>query len=80
MKRYLLPLLAALALPTAVNADSVWLLLRGGHPLDAATMEKIEMKDMEQCELMGALFMSSERLNFSEERIKRRGFECFEGK
>ena len=28
MKRLLLPLLAALALPTAVNAESYWLVLR----------------------------------------------------
>ena len=27
MKRLLLPLLAALALPTAVNAETIWLLL-----------------------------------------------------
>ncbi|MBO8204580.1 hypothetical protein [Prochlorococcus marinus] len=53
MKRLLLPLLAALALPNAVNAESVWLLLRGGHPLDPKTLEKIEMKDMEQCEQQG---------------------------
>ena len=56
MPRFLIPLLAALALPTDVNAESVWLLLRAGDPLDAATMEKIEMKDMQQCELMGSLF------------------------
>ena len=29
MKRLLLPLLAALALPTAVNAETWWLLVRG---------------------------------------------------
>ena len=30
MKRLLLPLLAALALPTAVNAESYWLILTYG--------------------------------------------------
>ena len=82
MKRLLLPLLAALALPTAVNAESYWLLIRGGYPNEPA-FEKIEMKDSDQCEEMGALFMSSSRLNFSpfeDKKIKRRGFECFEGK
>ena len=36
MRKLLIPLslLAALALPTAMNAESVWLLLRGGHPLN----------------------------------------------
>ena len=29
MKRLLLPLLAALALPTAVNAETWWLIMRG---------------------------------------------------
>ena len=40
MKCLLLPLIAAIALPTAVNAESVWLLLRGGHPLDPKNIEK----------------------------------------
>ena len=30
MKRLLLPLLAALALPSAVNAETWWLIMRGG--------------------------------------------------
>tara|TARA_B100000945_G_C19822740_1_gene341376 strand:- start:139 stop:366 length:228 start_codon:yes stop_codon:yes gene_type:complete len=55
MRKLLIPLslLAALALPTAMNAESVWLLLRGGHPLNPATLEKFEMKDLEQCEQQG---------------------------
>ena len=39
--------------------------------------EKIEMKDLDQCEMQGALFMSSERLYRTNEM---RGFECMEGK
>ena len=53
MKKIVLLLLPALILPTSLNAESVWLLLRGGHPLNPATLEKIEMKDMEQCEQQG---------------------------
>ena len=45
MKRFLLPLLAALALPTAVNAESYWLIVF----LNASTSQKIEMNSMEQC-------------------------------
>ena len=48
MKRLLLPLLAALAVPTSVNADSVWLIIRNGYGLG-----KIEMKDMDQCKSQG---------------------------
>ena len=41
MKRLLLPLVAALALPTAVNAETVWLMIssKGTH-----AMVKIEME------------------------------------
>ena len=53
MKRLLFPLLAALALPTAVNAESYWLILTNG-PTDA--YEKIEMGSLEQCEEEGKKF------------------------
>tara|TARA_B100000965_G_C19486124_1_gene710843 strand:- start:678 stop:833 length:156 start_codon:yes stop_codon:yes gene_type:complete len=49
MKRLLLPLLAAIALPTAASAESHWLVLYkiqcgmdSGHPCGVA-MEKIQM-------------------------------------
>ena len=55
MKRLLLPLLAALALPTAVNAETVWLLIssKGTH-----AMVKIEMESMEKCEERGYIWAS----------------------
>ena len=43
MKRLLFPLLAALALPTAVNAESYWLVL------EYEGMNRIEMESLEQC-------------------------------
>ena len=49
MKRFLTPLLAALALPTAVYAESYWLVLSKYEN----AIEKIEMKSMEQCEEQG---------------------------
>ena len=55
MKRLLLPLLAALSLPTAVNAESYWLVLilgMGGNDKPAA-FEKIEMSSMEGCQKEG---------------------------
>ncbi len=48
MKPFLIPLLAALVLPTAVNAETIWLVLSrkfGGF-------EKIEMRDIEHCQEM----------------------------
>ena len=49
MKRFLTPLLAGLALPTAVYAESYWLVLSKYEN----AIEKIEMKSMEQCEEQG---------------------------
>ena len=48
MRKFLIPLLAAFALPTAVNAETIWLVLSRSE----AGFEKIEMKDMEKCEEM----------------------------
>ena len=48
MRKFLIPLLAAFALPTAVNAETIWLVLS----ISEACFEKIEMKDMEKCEEM----------------------------
>ena len=56
MKRLLLPLLAALALPTAVNAESYWLLFYVGGD-DASDLEKIEMDSLEKCKKQGELFL-----------------------
>ena len=40
-------------------------------------MELIEMKDIDQCEKQGKLYLKSERIKFYD---GTRGFECFEGK
>ena len=76
MKRLLLPLLAALALPTAVNAESVWLIIgyrTGPGLLAPVALEKIEMQDMTQCVEQGKKFISN--------RIRKTSiFECIEGK
>ena len=55
---------------------TVWLLIRDGY-LATPAFEKFEMQSFEQCEMQGAVFMSSKRLYRSSER---RGFECIEGK
>ena len=64
MKRLLLPLLAALAIPTAASAESYWLVIykthcgvSGQNPCGVA-MEKIEMKSLKQCEENGQDWIS----------------------
>ena len=52
MKRFLIPLLATLALPTAVNAESYWLIMSGHSLL------KIEMESLAQCEKQGYIWAS----------------------
>ena len=49
MKSFLLPLLAAFALPTAVNAESVLLWLSLKEPSSEPTQEKILMTSLEKC-------------------------------
>ena len=48
MKRFLIPLLAALALPTSVNADTRYILIAKGAGFVAVPMESEE-----QCEQAG---------------------------
>ena len=73
MKRLLLPLIAALALPTAVNAESYWLILRVDDDDSGVALEKIEMKSMEQCEEQGYEW---EYIGFGSSRY----YKCFIGK
>ena len=49
MRRFLLPLLAALALPTSVNAETIWFVY-GWASTGRAVMDKIEVESMEDCE------------------------------
>ena len=59
MKLLLLPLLAVISLPTAVNAESYWLILRIDDDDSGVALEKIEMKSMKQCEEQGEDWYSS---------------------
>ncbi len=56
MRKLLIPLLAALALPTAVNAESYWLVLTMGSlsgKTGIAAMEKIEVVSWDFCNQQG---------------------------
>ena len=74
MKRFLTPLLAALALPTAVYSESYWLVLRVDDDSGVA-LEKIEMRSMYQCEEQGEDWASSFGIGGSDSYYK-----CFKGK
>ena len=81
MKVLLFPLLAALTLPTAVNAESYWLILSYGIPAfsQLGGLEKIEMVSLEACEKEGRRWENSPT---HENRLKRefRRFHCVVGK
>ena len=81
MKRLLLPLLAALALPTAVNAESVYLLVniadRVGTTPDSASSFVIPMKTISGCEEGGLKLISSDRFKLNGQEVR---FECIEKK
>ena len=75
MKRFILPLLAALALPTAVNAESHWLILT--FAISGASLEKIEMPSAEVCEEEGRKWENSS----TQRQVPRfRSFHCVIGK
>ena len=55
MRKLLVPLLAAFALTTAVNAESYWLVISAASQA-SASLQKIEMSSMYQCEEQGKIF------------------------
>ena len=79
MKCLLLPLLAALALPTAVNAESVYLVVKtttGSMMRENGQLMVVPMKTMDGCEEAGQKLISSERF-FHPQNVS---FECLESK
>ena len=75
MRRFLIPLLAALALPNAVNAESHWLILT--FAISGASLEKIEMPSAEACEKEGRKWEKSP----TQRQVPRfRSFHCVIGK
>jgi hypothetical protein len=85
MKRLLLPLLAALALPSAVNAESVYLVVKtttGSMMRENGQLMVVPMKTMDGCEEAGQKLVSSERfIKGKFGKITRDiSFECLESK
>ena len=87
MKRLLLPLLATLTLPSVVNAESYWLVLRWKFS-SSGGLEKIEMNDLDQCNTEGKKW--EQTILTKEETIVKRevggkrsvsfGYSCVIGK
>ena len=78
MKRLLLPLLAALALPTAVNAESHWLIIRATSYGESNAFEKIEMESAEDCDKEGKRWIDSQTDNVFKNKAKY--YHCVIGK
>ena len=75
MYRFFIPLLAAIALPTTVNAESTWLVLKISGRKSAAYLEKIEMESMAQCEEQGKFWRTKDP-----NRFENLDFVCLKGK
>ena len=77
MRKLLVPLLAALSLPTAVNAESHWLIIQvaTGHRWNA--LQKIEMESAEACDKEGKRWINSPTQESDE---SHRSFHCVVGK
>ena len=85
MRKLLIPLLAALALPTAVSAESVYLVVKtttGSMMRENGQLMVVPMKTMDGCEEAGQRLVSSERfIKGKFGKITRDiSFECLESK
>ena len=77
MKSFLLPLLAALALPTAVNAETWWLMAAGRYS-QAAHSWAIPTSSEKECEEAGQKFFKGDYPWTIAE--KARAYVCVKGK
>jgi len=79
MKRLLLPLLAALALPTAASAETYWLILTYGvRQNHDDRLEIIEVANASACEIKGREWVESPTKGKAMSRLRR--FHCVVGK
>ena len=74
MRRFLfLALGMGMLLPTAANAESYWLVMSAASST-SASLEKIEMESMSQCEEQGNIFRKATHMKRNME------FVCIKGK
>ena len=76
MKRFLILFLAALAIPTAVNAESYWLVINFTFATGSA-LEKIKMPSIKACEEEGEKWKNSPRIK-NQRNIN--SYHCVTGK
>ncbi len=79
MRRILLPIFAAIALPLGAKAESVWLIIRWKYT-GAGGLEKIEMKNMDQCKRMGETWREAEQTNREKKSKAMFEYQCLKGK
>ena len=80
MKRLLIVLLATLALPNAVKAESFYLLVNiadRGKEAASASSFIVPMKTLAGCEEVGVKLISSDRFSTEAQEVR---FECIEKK
>ena len=75
MKKIVLLLLPAFIWPTALTAESYWLLI-DAHGYQAYALEKIEMESMAQCEEQAKVLLESNTMYVK----NLRGYVCLKGK
>ena len=82
MKRLLLPLLAALALPTAVNAETWWLIVgaRFARVKPATTSWQVPTNSLKECKDAGEKILSNKKLNGEVFWSGLVAYECIKGK
>ena len=86
MRKLFMPLLAAIALPISVNAETVWLILFRAVCSEGCgvALEKIEMSSMEQCHKNGEIQLSkglsADRPEKNSKAIRKTTFKCLKGK
>ena len=83
MKKLFCFLIAFGSFPTALNAESTWLIIRyqvGPSRSAPVAMEKIEMTNLEQCELEGAKWMGAKESKIEAARNRGFSFTCLQGK
>ena len=81
MKRFLLPLIAALALPTAASAETWWLMAAGKYNQAAGSTGanwSIPTNSEQECEFAGQKFLNAS-FPYSV-GSKARGYVCVKGK
>ena len=84
MKYLILPLLAALVLPTAVNAETWWLMAAGRHNKQAGSTSytwSIPTSSETECEIAGKKFINDWDEGLAKGQYKSSlGYVCVKGK